>query len=289
MNKLSGKLFLIYSAVAVIISSIIRFFQYVSLIDYSTGFFLREAQLGGYLIYIVLAVFGIGFVALTFYGRKKEWTMLTVSSDGMNPKATIFLGASFIIAAAVKLINTLGLNNADSFKVISSYIFVICFGVIGFIFLKNTVPPMVTGFMTYFAALYYFVLAIEIFSGDLIIKNHSDNLILLLCFVLGTLFFTAMARFSSRLETKFSRSREIILGGFSFILSAVHILSKLLAYAFGGDAVFGMSGISADVVILMILSGTFLFVIAFTDSSKEIEYLVPEKKKEKETENVSEE
>lgn len=282
MNKLSSKLFLIYSAAAILITSVIRFFQYVSLIDYSTGFFYRDATLGGSLVYIALAVFGIGFMVLTLYGKKKEWTALTVSSDGMNPRATIFLGGSFIIAAAIKLINTLGLENADTFKLISSYLFAVCFGVIGFILLKNTVPPMITGFITLFAAIYYFVLSIEIFSDDLIIKNHSDNLILLLCFVLGTLFFTAMARFSSRLETKYSRSREIILGGFSFILSSVHVLSKLVAYAFGGDAIFGMSGISADAVILMILSGTFLSVLAFTDSSKEIEYLIPEKKKEKE-------
>ena len=284
MSKISSKLILIYSAAAILITSVIRFFQYVSLIDYRTGFFFRDAQLGGNLIYVVLLVFALGFIGLTLYGRKKKWTALTVSSDGMNSKSTIFLGAAFIITAAIKIINTLNLVGADFFKIVSSYTFAICFGILGLILLKNTVPPFFIGFITLFSSLYYFVLAVEIFSDDLIIKNRSDNLILLLCYVLGTLFFTALARFFSRLETKNSRTREIIFGGFSFILSSVHVLSKLIAYIFGGDAIFGMSDISLDAVILMILSGTFLFVIAFTDSSKEIEYLVSEKKKEKKTE-----
>lgn len=281
MTQKSGKLLLLYSALAIVIVSVVRFFQYVSIIDYSTGFFLREAQLAGNLLYILLAVFGAGFIALTIIGRKKNWTALTVSSDGMSEKATLFIGAAFIITAAAKIIHTMNLTDGGSFKLISSYVFSVCVGAIGLILLKNTVPPMVTGFISLFPAVYYFTLAIEVFSDDLIIKNRSDNLILMLGFVCGTLFFTSAARFFARLETKNSRTREIILGGFTFVLTAVHVLSKLIAYAFGGDAVFGMPSISIDAVLLMLITGTFLFVICFTAQSKEIDYLVTEKKKEK--------
>ena len=283
MNKLSSKIFLIYSVAVVILVSVFRFFQYVSIIDYSTGFFLREASLGGNLLYVLLAVFGAGFIALTFLGKKKAWSALTVSSDGMSNRATLFLGASFIIVAASKLLITMNMVDGGAFKLISSYVFSACMGALGLVLLKNTVPPIISGFIALFPAIYYFTLASEIFSEDLIIKNRSDNLILLLCYVCGTMFFASSARFFSRLETKLSRSRELIFGGFTFMLSFIHVLSKLLAYAFGGDAVFGMPPVSADAVLLLIISGTFLFVVCLTENNKEIDYLVVEKKKEKES------
>ena len=46
MKEKTGKLFLIYTAFAVIIASVIRFFQYVSVIDYETGFFFYKKKQG---------------------------------------------------------------------------------------------------------------------------------------------------------------------------------------------------------------------------------------------------
>ena len=39
MKTKTGKLFLIYFAAAIVIASVIRFFQYVTIIDYRTGFY----------------------------------------------------------------------------------------------------------------------------------------------------------------------------------------------------------------------------------------------------------
>lgn len=284
MKTKTGKLFLIYSAAAVVIASVIRFFQYVSIIDFSTGFYTFGSEAAGALIYIVLLIAALGFVGITILGAKKKWTAVTVSSDGMSSKATLIPGISYLLSGAVQFFAATRLEGEGLFKIISVYAFAICFAAIGLCLMKSSIPPAVTGFINLFPALYYFILATELFTDDLVVKNRSDSLLLLLSYVLGTLFFASAARFYARLETKYSRIREIITGGFAFILSAVHVISKALAYIFGGGAVSGMDGISADVLILMIISGAFLITICTTKQHKEIDYILPEKKEEKDSE-----
>lgn len=289
MKTKTGKLFLIYFAAAIVIASVIRFFQYVTIIDYRTGFFAMGSEAAGMLIYIVLAVLGAGLIGLTVFGYKKNWTALTVSSDGMGSKATLILGVAYLLAAAVGVLNAVNLNGAGLFRAVSCWAFAVSLGALGLCLMKSTVPPMVTGFINLFPALYFFMLATELFTNDLVVKNRSDSLIVLLTYVFGTLFFASGARFLARLETKLSRSREIITGGLAFIFSAVHVLSKVLAFAFGGDAIRGMDGISAGAIMLMIISGGFLITICTTRQHKEIDYLLPEKKEDKDKDENEEE
>ncbi len=278
MKTKTGMLFLIYSLAAIIISSVIRFFQYVSIIDFSTGFYISGSEAAGALIYIVLAVFGAGFAALTAFGHKKRWTAVTVSSDGMDGKSTLITGTGYLLAAVVQFISAINLDNAGLFKIVGSYALAIALAALGLCLMKSTVPPAVTGFINLLPSLYFFVTATELFTTDLTVKNRSDSLILLLTLVTGTLFFAALARFFARLETKYSRIRELIAGGFTFILSGTHVISKLIANIFGGDAVSGMDAISFDALMLMIVSGAFLITVCTTKQTKEIDYLLPEKK-----------
>lgn len=278
MKTKTGMLFLIYSLAAIIISSVIRFFQYVSIIDFSTGFYISGSETAGALIYIVLAVFGAGFAALTAVGCKKRWTAVTVSSDGMGNKSTLITGTGYLLAAVVQFISAINLDNAGLFKIVGSYALAISLAALGLCLMKSTVPPAVTGFINLLPSLYFFVTATELFTTDLTVKNRSDSLILLLTLVIGTIFFAALARFFSRLETKYSRIRELITGGFAFMLSGTHVLSKLIAYIFGSGTVAGMDSISSDALMLMIISGAFLITVCTAKQTKEIDYLIPEKK-----------
>ncbi|MBQ8411565.1 MAG: hypothetical protein IJX15_07560 [Ruminiclostridium sp.] len=280
MNIKTGKPLLFYSIAAIIIASVIRFFQYVSIIDFRTGFFTYGSETAGALIYIVLLAAAAGFAGLTVFGLKKSWTALTVSSDGMGSKATIILGASFLGSAISKFIYSIGLDTDAGdgfFEIVSSYAFAIALAALGLMLLKSSVPPFVTGIIMLISALYFFGSAVSLFTEDLVIKNHSDNLILLFIYILGTLFFVASARFYSRIETKLSRTREVITGGFAFIVSGMYVVSKLIALAFGGDAVKGMSGINADAVIVLLISGAFIITLCTTEQKSEINYLLPEK------------
>ncbi len=280
MNKKTGKAFLIYTVIAALAASAVRFFQYVSIMDYRTGFFAGGTEAMGMLVYIIFAVGIAGLLGLIILGCKKKWTATTVSSDGMDSRATIFLGISFLLAAVLKVYQLFSENGGTIFRTIAMGAAVLFFAAVGLMLMKSTVPPAVTGFLCIFPTLIMFSQAIELFMGDLVIKNRSDNLILLLVYVSGTLMFASMARFYARLESKFSRAREIFVTGTAFILSATHVISKLLAFAFGGEAVSGMSAVSPDAALVMLISGMYLGVISFTKQSKEIEYLI-EKKEEK--------
>ncbi len=280
MNNKTGKAFLIYTAAAMLIASAVRFFQYVSIMDYKTGFFAGGTEAMGMLVYIVFVAAMAGLAGLLILGYKKKWTATTVSSDGMGSRATIFLGISFLIAAVLKVYQLFSENGGTIFRTIAMGAAALFFAAVGLMLMKSTVPPAVTGFLCIFPTLIMFTQAIELFMGDLVIKNRSDNLILLLVYVSGTLMFASMARFYARLEGKYSRAREIFVTGTAFILSGTHVIAKLLALAFGGNAVLGMSGVSPDAAAIMLISGVYLGVISFTKQSKEIEYLI-EKKEEK--------
>ena len=280
MKQKTGIFFLIYTAAAAIIAAIIRFFQYVSVIDFETGFFRKGSEPMGYLIYIVQAVWTAGLVGLVILGTKKKWTATTVSSAGMGGKATIILGAPYLIAAVMKVYQLVSAEGGSLFRTIAMVSAALFFAAMGLLLMKSTVPPAVSGFLNIFPALIMFSQAIELFMDDLVIKNRSDNLLLLLIYIFATLFFAGCARFYGRIETKTSRPREIIMAGLVFIFSGTHVIAKLLALAFGGSAVQGMSAISPDAVSVMLISGAFLAVLCTTEQKLEIEYII-EKKEEK--------
>ena len=282
MKTKTGKPLLIYSAAVVVIISIIRFFQYVTIIDFRTGFFALGSETCGLILYAAMLVAAAGFIVLSIVGKKNEWTAFTVSADGMSSKATIIPGVAFLSAAAVCFFDAIGMEGVGLFRTVSAYAFAISLIAVGLLLLKSSVPPRVTGVIQIFYALVCFVNATQLFTDDLVIKNRSDNLIVLLILVLGTLFFTASSRFYARLETRNSRMREIILGGFAFMLSGVHVLSKLMAYLFGGDSVKGMDSISAAAVIILLTSGAFIITVCTTTQNKEIDYILPEKKEDEE-------
>lgn len=284
MKEKTGKPFLIYTAAAVVVASVIRFFQYVSIMDYETGFFASGTEAMGLLVYIVFAVACAGLLALVILGTKKKWTSTTVSSAGMDSKATIFLGISYLAAAVLKVYDLFSSTAGSIFETIATVAAALFFAALGLMLMKSTVPPAVSGFLNIFPTLMMLAQAIELFMSDLVIKNRSDNLILLFVYVSATLFFAASARFYSRLEAKTTRPREILVAGFAFIFSGTHVISKLLAILFGGSTVAGMSGISPDAVSVMLISGTFLAVICTTAQHSEIEYIVEKKEEKTETE-----
>ncbi len=281
MKTKTGILFVIYAAVAAIITSVVRFFQYETIMEPLTGFFKQGCEAKGVIIYIVLAVFGIGFIALTIIGKKKGWTAVTVSSDGMGEKATLISGISYLVAALVMAFSVVN-TGIGGFKGIAAAGLLLCFGVIGFCLVKNSIPPALAGFLNLYPALYFFMLSTEHFVTDLTIKNRSDSLILLFIYVLATLFFASAARFYARVETKFSRTREIILGGLAFILSFVHIFSKAMVHLIGGPSLKVIDEIGLNEVVVFVITAAFLVMICTAKQSKEIEYIIEEKEEKKE-------
>lgn len=262
---------LIFLGSAVIAASLIRFFQYVSVIDFNTGFFLSGAEGAGMLIYIALAAFGAVFIALAVIGKKSGADAYSFSSDGMGDKATIPLGIFYLISAVTGLFTLFG--GSDLFGTVVSGASCIALGASGLLLLNNRIPPKFIGYIQLLTAICWFFKTSAFFSKDLIILNHSENLIDLMGYIMATLFITASARFFSRVETKYSRMREIISVGLTFILSGTALISKSAAILFGGDAVKGIGGVNFDMATAFAISLGFLITVFTAKKEKEIEYI----------------
>lgn len=262
---------LVFLGASVLAASVIRFFQYVSIIDFNTGFYLSGAEGAGMLIYIALAVFGAVFIALAVVGKKSGADAYSFSSEGMGDKATIPLGIFYLIGAVTGLFSLFG--GSDLFGTAVSGVSCIALGASGLLLLNNKIPPKLIGYIQLLAAVCWFFKTSAFFSKDLVILNHSENLIDLMGYIMATLFITASARFFSRVETKYSRMREIISAGLTFILSGTALISKTAAILFGGSAVKGVGDVNFDMATAFAISLGFIITVFTAKKEKEIEYI----------------
>ncbi len=273
---------LIGAAAAVLAAAVVRFFLYVSFFDFSTGFYTAGSGTPALFFRLLLLAEAVILLTLCVVGERRGWTAFTVSSDGMGAKATAALGAVFLAAAVVQLWEIVGTGlNLDFRSIVQAIVFAVC----GFLLLKNSVPPVICGFLQLIPSVCLFLRALSLFNSDLVIRSHSDDLIVLLAYIFGAVFFTCSARCYARLEAKHSRLREMFFAALTFLFSGVHLLSKLLAYLFGGTAVLGMNPPDKTVICLLLLSGGFLGTLCLTAQKKSIEYLIEEKSKDEKEDN----
>lgn len=269
MTKKKGISIFVFAAAAVLAASVIRFFLYVSAIDFTTGFYTAEGSAAAGFFSALLLIFVILLFALCLVGDRRRWTAFTVSSDGFGTQVTLVLGILYLAAAAVTVF---GIVRAESVSPLS-VIDLIGYAATGLLLVKNTAAPPITGGIHVALSLCLFFRALTLFNGDLVIRNHSDPMLRLLAYVFGALFFASSARCYARLEMKHSRFRELFLAGLTFLFSGAYTLGKLLAMLFGGNRVLGMEALEPAAAVLFLLSGGFLAALCFTSRHKEIEYL----------------
>ena len=275
MKRTSSKAVLFYLLGAVVIASLVRFFQYVSIMDFETGYYLLGSEAAGILIYIILAVLSALLVPICIIGKRKNDAAYTVSSDGMGDHATQILGCSFLAAAVVKLIGQL----SAEFDLMAAlgYLAALLTALVGLVLLGRKEPPaFIGGYIGIPLSVYFFLQTAICFNSDLTVLNHSDQLLVLISLVLGTAFMASVSRFFARIETRNSRMREIITSGLTFIVSGTHVLSKLMAFLFGGSAVSGMQEINPDTAFFALTSAGFLIMLFCTEKRKEITYIITE-------------
>jgi|GEM_PF-1546068 len=285
MNK-SSKVVPIFMLIGLITAAVLRFFQYVSVMDFNTGFFIEGSELAGVLIYILMAVIAVVYIVLLILGKKKGEAAYTVSSDGMGSHATQMLGASELLGAGLIASDLLG--QISTLRMFCEGGIAVILLVSGFLQLKNTVPPTITGHIKIAAAILLFPVLAEIYESDLIMVRRSDKLLVILSYIFICAFFASTARFYSRLETVNSRMRELITSGIVLIITAAHVLPKLLAFAFGGTATAGMSGIDMVAAAGALMSAAFIGTLFFTEKKKDIIPVVYDEDEDKKKKDPSE-
>lgn len=278
----------IFSVAAVAAASVIRFFLYVTAIDFQTGFYTAEGGAAALFFRGLMLLTALLFFALCFFGERRGWTAFTISSDGLGTRTTLILGGLYLIAAGIMLFSVAKAGVGVNFSVLS-VAELAGFAAVGLLMMKNSAAPAVTGLIQVVLSLSLFFRALDLFNADLVIGNRSDNLILLLSYVFGSLFFAAAARCYARLETKHSRLRELILAGLTLLFSGTSLLSKLLAALFGGTKTLGVSSPDPTAVGLALISFGFIAALCFTEQRKAIVYLPSEENGKKTKAPASEE
>ena len=269
MTKHIDKIFFIFVLIAAAALSAVRFFQYMSLIDFGTGYFLEGAETGGMLLYILMIAAGAVIIVLGIVGNKLRAGTFTVASDGMGSHATQFLGIAEIIAGVVT-ISPVFISSSDTLSVILMVIACASLVVSGFMELMHIVPPAVNGHLKLVWAVYLFFRGTVVFNSDLTILSHSDTLLELTALLMTMTLAASIARFYARVETKLSRLKEIIFAGLAVTACSVHVIPKIIAYIAGGETTKGMRGINTDVAAGLIISLAYLAVVIFTEKKKEI-------------------
>lgn len=261
---------LITAVFGAIVCSVIRFFQYVTILDFETGFFTRESGFAGTIIYAALALFGAAVVFLAIFGFKRGWTATTAACDGLGSKATLIQGICWLAAAAVQCIGFVG---SDGISLIGGIISAVSLAAVGFLLLKNSVPPKAAGLINLVPALCLFLRLTRFFSSDIIIKSHSESLILLLGYVFGVLFLASMARFFTGLETKYARLREVMTACFTLVLTLTHVIARTLGLICGGESLSGMGGIDPTAASLAALSLGWLVTVCCFSQHKSANFI----------------
>lgn len=276
MTKKKGVSVFVCSAAAVLAAAVIRFFLYMTAIDYKTGFYTAEGAAVADFFRGLLLIFTVLFFVLCLVGERRRWTVFSVSSDGLGNRVTLFLGLIYLAAAALAV---LGMAGAEEFSLLS-VAEAVFYAAVGLLMIKNTAASPAAGALHVGLSLLCFLRALILFNGDLVIRNHSDPMLRLLAYVFGSLFFASSARCYARLEMKHSRLRELFLGGTAFLFSGAYTLGKLSALLLGGNRVLGMETLDRTAAAVFLISGGFLAALCFTRHGKEIEYLAAETEKE---------
>ena len=239
---------------------LLRVFQLLVVVDYSEmGFFdMNAGFLPCYGLYILFILAAVILVIGAVSDKKKSHEAFRFKAKSLSPKQTSALGFSFVAAAALKLYDLV-----FGFKLSLDYageavIFVV-FAVIGFILLSKKAVSPSAGYLQLLISISFTIKSAVLFMQDTIIVRVSDELILLMSYIMSVLFFLALGRFLSANESKHSRGKLFVCGGTAAILSLCASLSGYIAlivdnkYMSGKMTMHPLSQIGVSVIALTVI------------------------------------
>ena len=231
----NSKLTLYFFALTVIAGVILRYFQLIRTIDYSTGFFKADSGLLGASVYILFAAAAIGYVVFPIIDKKigsaafkKHARSITLTQQSAFGVLLLLVGCA-VFADTVELI---GLSEAKNALLIGvSILAAIAFIGAGFFFLGSGESPQY-GIFLLFLSVYYTFRAAYVFITYLTVARMSVQLIEMFAYISMVLFLIAFGRFISRGESKFSRNKFCFFAGAAGVLTGVSTLPAIAVSLF---------------------------------------------------------
>lgn len=220
------------AALFTLIAAVFRIFQILVVIDYNemgffdpkTGFF---ACYGIYLIFVLAAAALI--VGVIFDNRNMHDAYLA-DARSLTPKQTGALGVAFLAAGFLSLCGIIFGFKGFSLNLAVDAVMLVMYVIIGFLMLGRKTVPSSTGYLHLIISIGFTVKSAALFMQDTVIVKVSDELILLLSYVVSVVFFLPLGRFLSENETKRTRGRLFVCGGMAAVLSVCASASGLIAY-----------------------------------------------------------
>lgn len=217
-----------------VIAVLIRVFQLLAVVDYNEmGFFSTSEDVSGFLaanvLYLLLGFTMILLIIGAIIDKKIGSIAFTRPATSITPKQTAVLGVAFLTGACLRLYElVLRFNNPDLGFIGDALIFVL-FMIIGFVILGSKKFRPTVGYLHIIICISYTLKAAVLFMQDTIIVRVSDELLLLLSYVAAVLFFLALGRFIAGNESKFTRHKLFIFGGFTVLLPLCASLAGYIA------------------------------------------------------------
>lgn len=219
-------------AALTLIAAVFRVFQILVAIDYSAlGFFDSEtgffACYGIYLIFVLAAAV---FIVGAIYDNRNGSEAYSVSAEALTPKQTGALGVAFLAAGVFSLFDTVFGFKGFSLGTAVDIVLLVVYVAVGFLLLGRKTVSRSVGYLHLIICVCYTVKSASTFMTDTVIVKVSDELILLLSYVVSVVFFLPLGRFLSNNETKRSRKKLFVCGGMTAVLTACSSLAGYVAY-----------------------------------------------------------
>ena len=239
---------------------ILRIFQLLVVVDYSEmGFFDTDAGfLPCYGLYILFALAAAVLIIGAVTDKKKDGEAFLVKAKHLTPKQSGALGLAFVAAAALKLVD-LVFGFGFSIDYIGEIAIFAAFAITGFVLLSKKTVSRSAGFLQLLVSISFTVKSAVLFMQDTIIVRVSDELILLMSYVLSVLFFLSLGRFLSANESKHSRGKMLVCGGMAAVMSLCASIAGYIAmlidskYMTGKMTMHPISQLGVSVIALSVI------------------------------------
>ncbi len=238
----------------------LRAFQLLVVVDYSEmGFFDTNAGfLPCYGLYILFALAAVILIIGAVSDRKRKHEAFRIKASHLSPRQTSVLGFSFVAAAALKLYD-LAFGFELSLDYAGEAVIFAVFAIIGFVLLSKKTVNVSAGYLQLLISISFTVKSAVLFMQDTIIVRVSDELVLLMSYILSVLFFLALGRFLSGNESKHSRGKLFVCGGMAAVMSFCASLSGYIAlivdskYMEGKMTMHPISQLGVSVIALAVI------------------------------------
>lgn len=223
-----------------VVAVLFRVFQLLKVVDYNEmGFFGTYTDTSGFLavngLYLLLGFTVILLIIGVIIDKKIGGSSFSRPAASLTSKQTVVLGVAFLIGACLRLYELMLRFNSPDLGFIGEALIFLLFTIIGFIILGSKRMRPIVGYLHIVICISYTLKAAVLFMQDTIIVRVSDELLLLLSYVASVLFFLALGRFIAGNESRLTRQKLFIFGGFTVLLSLCASLAGYIALAINTD------------------------------------------------------